>query len=52
MRRAARNVALPILASLFLVGLTSARASAQDVHLLVVTGVGGEWAFRRARGLA
>jgi hypothetical protein len=41
-RNMARNVALPILASLFLLGITPARASAQDVHLLVVTGVGGD----------
>jgi len=42
MRRAARNAVLPILAGLFFLAVTPARASAQDVHLLVVTGVGGD----------
>src|SRR4051794_36199048 len=42
MRRAARSIVLPILASLFLLGIAAGRASAQDVHLLVVTGVGGD----------
>jgi hypothetical protein len=38
----ARNIVLPILAGLFFLGIAPARASAQDVHLLVVTGVGGD----------
>jgi len=41
-RRVARNIVLPILAGLFFLGIAPARASAQDVHLLVVTGVGGD----------
>src|SRR3954471_795247 len=36
------NVVLPVLASLFLLGVAPARAMAQDVHLLIVTGVGGD----------
>src|SRR6476620_2159134 len=42
MRKAARNVVLPVLASLFLLAVAPVRAHAQDVHLLVVTGVGGD----------
>jgi len=42
MRKAARNVVLPVVASLFLLAVAPVRAHAQDVHLLVVTGVGGD----------
>jgi len=42
MRRPARMIVLPMLMSLACLAATSTRAAAQDVHLLVVTGVGGD----------
>jgi len=42
MTRAARTFVLPVLACLAFVAVAPARAAAQDVHLLVVTGVGGD----------
>jgi len=42
MKLAGRNLVLPILATLFLLAVAPARAIGQDVHLLVVTGVGGD----------
>ena len=42
MKRAARTFVLPAVACLALLAMTATRAAAQDVHLLVVTGVGGD----------
>ena len=42
MKRAARTFVLPVLACLAFLTVTATRAAAQDVHLLVVTGVGGD----------
>jgi len=42
MTRAARTFVLPVLACLAFLAVTATRAAAQDVHLLVVTGVGGD----------
>ena len=39
---AARTFVLPVLACLAFLAVTATRAAAQDVHLLVVTGVGGD----------
>lgn len=40
--RVARTFVLPVLACLAFLAVTATRAAAQDVHLLVVTGVGGD----------
>jgi len=42
MTRAARTFVLPVVACLAFLAMTATRAAAQDVHLLVVTGVGGD----------